>query len=234
MKKVRFLAVLISCFFLPFVSLTTNAQTTDSGKDLKAVSYVLGLQFGALMKEQLILFDSSFDIESVLTGVSDALSENTPRLSEQEINDAVVAAQANLDKREKELVEQSKKEGDMFREKYAEQADVKTTASGLMYRVLNSGDSKKKPGPTDTVVVNYRGVLVDGTPFDSSYERGQPASFSLQGIIPGWTEGLQLMSVGSIWELVIPPELAYGEVGASPVIPPNATLIFEIELLDVQ
>lgn len=110
--------------------------------------------------------------------------------------------------------------------------DIQTTASGLQYRILTEGDGPK-PVVSDTVTVNYRGIFEDGTEFDSSYSRGVPATFPLGRVIPGWTEGLQLMSVGSKYIFIIPPELAYGEQGYEPVIPPNTTLIFEVELLDI-
>lgn len=111
-------------------------------------------------------------------------------------------------------------------------ADVHTTASGLQYEVLIEGDGAK-PKATDTVVVHYRGTFPDGKEFDSSYKRMEPISFPLNGVIAGWTEGLQLMSVGAKYRFTIPPELAYGKRGAAGVIPPNATLIFEVELIDI-
>lgn len=112
-------------------------------------------------------------------------------------------------------------------------SDIQTTASGLKYRVVTEG-SGAKPTASSTVTVNYRGVLQDGTQFDSSYDRGQPATFPLSGVIKGWTEGLQLMSVGSKYIFIIPPELGYGSSGSGSVIPPNSTLIFEVELLSIQ
>jgi FKBP-type peptidyl-prolyl cis-trans isomerase FkpA len=110
--------------------------------------------------------------------------------------------------------------------------NVVTTASGLQYEVLASG-SGAQPGPTDTVTVHYRGTLVDGTEFDSSHKRGQPSQFPVNRVIPGWTEALQLMKEGDKWKLTIPPNLAYGERGAGALIPPNSTLVFEVELIKV-
>ena len=112
--------------------------------------------------------------------------------------------------------------------------EVKTTASGLKYQVLKEGSGTVSPKPTDTVRVHYHGTLLDGTVFDSSVERGQPISFALNRVIPGWTEGLQLMQVGDKFRFEIPPNLAYGEVSPSPKIPPNSTLVFEVELLGIQ
>jgi FKBP-type peptidyl-prolyl cis-trans isomerase len=121
--------------------------------------------------------------------------------------------------------------GAAFLAENAQKVGVVTTASGLQYRVITEG-SGSRPGPTDTVTVNYRGTLIDGTQFDSSYDRGQPATFPLNQVIAGWTEGLQLMTVGSTYEFVIPSQLGYGASGQGP-IPPNAVLIFEVELLGI-
>lgn len=126
----------------------------------------------------------------------------------------------------------AKEKGEAFLQENAKKEGVKTTASGLQYEVLTEGTGKK-PGPTDTVRVHYRGTLLDGTEFDSSYKRGEPISFRLNQVIPGWTEGLQLMSEGSTYRLFIPSNLAYGPRGAGGVIGPDETLIFEVELLAV-
>ena len=122
--------------------------------------------------------------------------------------------------------------GNQYRADNAARPEVTTLASGLQYEVIKTG-SGPKPGPTDTVSTHYRGTLIDGTVFDSSVDRGVPAEFRVNGVIAGWTEALQLMAVGSKWRLVIPPELAYGERGAGGTIPPQATLVFEVELLDI-
>ena len=111
---------------------------------------------------------------------------------------------------------------------------MKTTPSGLKYQVMNQGTGTVSPKPTDTVTVHYTGTLLDGTVFDSSVQRGQPLSFSLNRVIAGWTEGLQLMKVGDKFKFEIPPNLAYGAAGAPPAIPPNSTLVFEVELLGIQ
>src|SRR6266852_7715512 len=116
----------------------------------------------------------------------------------------------------------------------AQQNEMKTTASGLKYMVLKQGTGTVSPKPTDTVKVHYHGTLLDGTVFDSSVERGQPISFPLNGVIAGWTEGLQLMKVGDKFKFVIPPNLAYGESSPSPKIPPSSTLVFEVELLGIE
>jgi FKBP-type peptidyl-prolyl cis-trans isomerase FklB len=135
--------------------------------------------------------------------------------------------------RTKQLAEKNKKEGEAFLAANKTKEGIKTLPSGLQYKVIKEGTGKT-PTAEDTVVTNYRGTLTDGTEFDSSYKRGQPATFPVKGVIPGWTEALQLMKEGSKWELFIPSNLAYGEQGAGGVIGPNAALIFEIELISVK
>ncbi|MDX1815211.1 MAG: FKBP-type peptidyl-prolyl cis-trans isomerase, partial [Thermodesulfobacteriota bacterium] len=142
----------------------------------------------------------------------------------------IVAAQRE---ERKKAAEKNLAEGKSFLEKNAKKEGVKTLPSGLQYKVLKKG-SGISPKKTDTVTVNYKGTLIDGTEFDSSYKRGKPATFRVGGVIAGWTEGLQLMKPGAKWQLFIPPNLAYGERGAGARIAPNSTLIFEVELVSVQ
>ena len=232
MKIVRLCAVIISSSLF-FASVSTQAQDTESGEDLHTFSYVLGVQFGAQIAQQLQQVSGGLDLRSVSVGLMDMLFDRPFKFSEEEMNVANEEAAAELESRNREFAAQISEEGKMFRENYAKRENVIATDSGLLYRVMVDGGSTKKPSLDSSVVVHYRGTLTDGTPFDSSYDRNQPAAFDVQGIIPGWSEALQLMTVGSLWEVVIPPELAYGENGAPPVIPPNATLVFEIELLEV-
>jgi FKBP-type peptidyl-prolyl cis-trans isomerase FklB len=131
------------------------------------------------------------------------------------------------------LAAKNKADGEAFLAENAKQEGVVVTSSGLQYKVLEPGEGDA-PTPADTVTVNYRGTLVDGTQFDSSYDRGQPATFPVQGVIPGWTEALQLMKPGSKYQLAIPAELAYGERGAGQTIGPNSTLLFDVELISVE
>jgi FKBP-type peptidyl-prolyl cis-trans isomerase len=138
-----------------------------------------------------------------------------------------------MEAKQKQAGEKNKTEGVKFLEDNKKKSDVKTTASGLQYKVMKEGTGAK-PKATDTVSVNYRGTLIDGTEFDSSYKRGQPATFPLNGVIKGWTEGVQLMKTGSKYQFFVPANLGYGERAVSPDIGANATLIFEVELLEIK
>ena len=201
--------------------------------DKQKQSYSIGVDIGKRIKSQSI----DVDANALVQGVRHALSGEKTLLSEQEMNDALSALQkemmAKQAERAKQLGEKNLKEGEAFLAENKKKEGVKTLPSGLQYKVITAGTGKT-PTAEDTVVTNYRGTLVDGTEFDSSFKRGQPATFPVKGVIPGWTEALQLMKEGAKWELVIPANLAYGERGAGNVIGPNATLIFEIELISVK
>jgi FKBP-type peptidyl-prolyl cis-trans isomerase FklB len=187
------------------------------------VSYIIGMDIGSNFKRQLIDIDPNI----VVKGIRDALSGANPLLSKEEIQETMVAFQ-------KELMEKYKKQGEAFLAENKKKEGVKTLPSGLQYKVIKAGTGKK-PKADDIVTANYRGTLIDGTEFDSSYKRGQPATFPVSGgMIPGWTEALQLMEVGAKWQLFIPSNLAYGERGAGGIIGPNATLIFEVELVSIK
>jgi len=176
------------------------------------------------------------DPDLVLKGLKDGLGGKT-LLTEEEARAAIMEVQMQLRKQQeekaKQLGEANKKEGETFLAANKSKPDVVTLPSGLQYKILQAGTGAK-PTATDTVVCNYKGTLISGTEFDSSYKRGQPASFAVNGVIKGWTEALQLMPVGSKWQLFIPSDLAYGERGAGADIGPNATLIFEVELLSIK
>ena len=158
-------------------------------------------------------------------------------MTEQEMKETLTGLQKELiekqAERNKQIAEKNKKEGEAFLAANKTKEGVKTLPDGLQYKVIKEGTGKT-PTEKDSVVCNYRGTLTDGTEFDSSYKRGQPATFPVKGVIPGWTEALKMMKEGSKWELFIPSNLAYGERGAGNVIGPNATLIFEIELISVK
>jgi len=197
------------------------------------LSYALGLDIGASLKK----LETDIDLPSFARGVTDSFKGSKPLLTPQQAteirNEFFKKRQEERAQKMKELGGKNRKEGEAFLAENKKKRAVVTTASGLQYTVLGKGDGPKPKG-TDRVSVNYRGTLIDGTEFDSSYKRGQPATFRVTGVIPGWTEALQLMNVGSKYHLFIPSNLAYGERGAGQQIGPNATLIFEVELLSIE
>ena len=193
------------------------------------MSYIIGMDIGSNLKKQSIDVDPNI----LAKGIKDALAGQKPLLSDQEIRETMAAHQNEMKAKQEALAKKNKEEGDAFLAGNKKKEGVKTLPSGLQYKVIKAGKGKK-PKPDDSVTTQYRGTLIDGTEFDSSYKRGQPATFKVSGVIPGWTEALQLMEEGAKWQLFIPPNLAYGERGAGGVIGPNATLIFEIELISIQ
>jgi FKBP-type peptidyl-prolyl cis-trans isomerase len=176
------------------------------------------------------------DRNSLIQGILDAVNQKDPQIEMKEISDTLTKLQQQVAEKKREeqktMAEENKKIGEQFLEKNAKESGVKSTSSGLQYKVINQGTGSK-PLATDKVRVHYRGKFINGSEFDSSYKRGEPTAFRLDQVIPGWTEAVQLMNVGSKFLVYIPSELAYGERGAGNVIPPNSTLIFEIELLEI-
>ena len=196
------------------------------------LSYGIAYSLGQRMAAE----DLPLDQEAFTLGVSDALSGSEPRLSAEEMQAEMQAyqeqAMAKVQEQQAMQAEMNEKTSTAFLEHTAAQEGVVVTESGLQYQILEAGDGPK-PGPEDTVEVHYRGTLVNGEEFDSSYSRGQPVTFGVGQVIPGWTEALQLMPVGSKWKLAIPSDLAYGAGGAGQMIGPNAALVFEVELLSI-
>jgi len=215
--------------FLFFVS-QVHAQETLVLKNQKdKVSYIIGMDIGNNLKKQSIDIDPNI----LAKGLKDSLTSGKPLLTEKEIQETMAAFQKEMMAKKEEVAKQNKKDGETFLAENKKKEGVKTLPSGLQYKVIKAG-AGKKPKSTDTVTVHYRGTLINGTEFDSSYKRGQTVSFQVSGVIPGWTEALQLMEEGAKWQLFIPSNLAYGERGAGGVIGPNATLIFEVELVSIQ
>ena len=196
-------------------------------------SYSIGADMGNRLKSSAI----DVDAEVLAQGLKDAVTGGKLLLTEQEMKETLAGLQKELmekqAERTKQMSEKNKKEGEAFLAENKKKEGVKTLPSGLQYKVIKEGTGKT-PKAEDTVVTNYRGTLTNGTEFDSSYKRGEPATFPVKGVIPGWTEALQLMKEGSKWELFIPASLAYGERGAGNLIGPYTTLIFEIELISVK
>jgi FKBP-type peptidyl-prolyl cis-trans isomerase FklB len=199
------------------------------------LSYSIGYQVGGDFRHQ----DVDLDPELVLRGIQDAMAGGESLLAPAAMRQALVALQkqvADADESGQDRQQVADSGGmvapESFLAKNAGEPGIVTLPSGLQYRVIREGDGKS-PGATDTVTVHYRGSLTDGGVFDSSYPRGEPATFAVNHVIAGWTEALQLMREGAKWELFIPPGLAYGERGAGSRIPPNSVLVFEVELLAV-
>jgi FKBP-type peptidyl-prolyl cis-trans isomerase len=195
-------------------------------------SYAMGMNLGTGLHRQGLTLDTAL----VARGMKDAMSGAKTAMSEDEARAAIQQLQTDvrqkLDAKAKEEGEANRKEGEAFLAANKGKEGVTTLPSGLEYKILKAG-SGPKPAATDTVTCNYRGTLLNGKEFDSSYKRGQPASFPLNGVIKGWTEALQLMPVGSKWQLFIPADMAYGDHPPTPDIAPGDTLIFEVELISI-
>ncbi len=225
-----FAVVAVSTLFFAAVAFGEEVTLKDT-KD--KVSYAIGLDVGNAMNKQSI--DINTDI--FMKGLKDALSGGKKLMTDDEIRTVMSDFSREMSEKQKEKMqkigEKNKQEGDAFLAENKKKEGVKTLPSGLQYKVIDEGKGKS-PKAGDTVTVNYRGTLIDGTEFDSSYKRGQPATFPVNGVIKGWTEALQLMKEGAKWQLFIPSALAYGDKGAGGMIGPNAVLIFDVELISIK
>ena len=200
---------------------------------VKKASYSFGVDFSKRLQEQGV----ELDIKALTRGIEDAAKGKKLALQENEMLEAKTSFQekliAKLKQKQKEIGDKNLKEGEAFLAENAKKEGVVTTKSGLQYKIIKSGDGAT-PGLEDTVSTHYKGTLIDGREFDSSYKRNAPATFPVSGVIKGWTEALQLMKVGDKWQLFIPGNLAYGDQARSELIQANSTLIFEIELLEIK
>ena len=224
--------VVLLCMVLA-ASPVLAAEKKELKTQKEKLSYALGMNMGNSLKINAIEVDE----ETLLKGIKDTLNNGKMLMTEQEAKDTIMALQKELQSKQQEhakaAAEKNKKDGEAFLAANKGKEGVKTLPSGLQYQVITEGKGKS-PKADDTVTVQYRGTLIDGTEFDSSYKRGQPATFPVGGVIKGWTEALQLMKEGSKWQLFIPSNLAYGENGAGATIGPNAVLIFEVELVSIK
>ena len=225
MKTFFSTALLSTLLVAPFAA---AAPETDEER----LAYSLGVTLGESMQADI----AELDVDSLTDGIRDVFEDNELALSEDEMAQALASfqeqAMAEREAQAGAMAAENLEEGEAFLAENAEREEVTVTDSGLQYEVLESGDGVS-PGAEDTVKVHYEGTLLDGTVFDSSFERGEPVSFAANQVIAGWQEALQLMSVGDTWMLYIPADLAYGERGQGP-IGPNAVLTFRVELLDVE
>lgn len=233
-----YLKPLSAMFLLMFVvgcaaeeAKVTPELTLDTPKS--RISYTIGVNIGQDFKTQKM----DVDADLLLLGLKDSLTGKELRLTDEEMVAEIQTfqeeMQAKMAAEMEGLVAKNLTEGKAFLDENAKKEGVVVTESGLQYKILEPGEGDS-PEAADVATVHYRGTLIDGTQFDSSYDRGQPATFPVGGVIAGWTEALQMMKPGAKWQLVIPSELAYGERGAGQDIGPNATLLFEVELISVE
>ena len=220
---------IISLALLSLAGFVFGQEKSTPLKDTKdKVSYSIGLNIGFNLKKQNV----SINPDTFVLGLKDALA-GKPQMTDEQVKETMTAFEKEMIDKQKAAGVKNRADGEKFLAENKKKEGVKTTASGLQYKVIKEG-SGAQPKETDTVVANYRGTLIDGTEFDSSYTRGQPATFPLSGVIRGWTEALQLMKVGSKYQLFIPANLAYGERAMGSDIGPNSTLVFEVELVGIQ
>jgi len=222
-SRLRFVSALI------LAGLASSALSAEIDTPEKKFSYVLGIQFGQQLKNEGIMVDAA----AFAAGIDDVLRGNAPKMSMQEMQAALQAGKNKLIMEKQAEAQAAMEVGKAFLEKNKKQKGVVVLPSGLQYIELKAGKGNS-PGAESKVTVHYRGALIDGTVFDSSYKRGEPTSFSLDGVIPGFREAISMMKPGAKWKVFIPSDLGYGPNGAGGAIGPNETLIFEIELLSVE
>jgi FKBP-type peptidyl-prolyl cis-trans isomerase FklB len=224
------LTALVCLGFL--VAMASAADKPELRDRNDKTSYSVGYQIGGDFKRQGV----ELNPEALVRGIQDATGGVKPLMSQEEMKQTLVDLKRRIVAFQQEelekMAEKNLSEGEAFRQENGKKEGVATLPSGLQYRIIKQGTGAS-PKPTDKVTVHYRGTLIDGTEFDSSYARNNPATFQVDRVIRGWTEALQMMKEGSKWQLFLPPGLAYGERGAGAMIPPNSTLIFEVELLSV-
>jgi FKBP-type peptidyl-prolyl cis-trans isomerase FklB len=220
---------LICALVLGAHALGATAAEPKLDTQARKLGYAVGIQMGASLKREGI----EPDLDALSLGIRDAMEGHAPRISQEEARAAMMAAREASDQKRDSAAAANKAAGEKYLADNAKKPGVKTTASGLQYKVIQSGKGKQ-PTLESTVSTHYTGTLIDGTVFDSSRERGEPASFPVRGVISGWTEALQLMREGDRWEITLPADIAYGERGAGQAIGPNATLVFDVELLKVE
>lgn len=234
MKKLA--GIIAACMLIVPATLWAQDKQQDAAP-LESFEQKLGYSMGLDVGNYFKGIDKEIDFEALMQGLNDAFQGKEPKLSAEEIASVQKEFGEKMQAKQQEqlaaMKEENRKEGEAYLAENKEKENVITTESGLQYELLEKGDGPT-PEATDTVKVDYVGTLIDGTEFDSSIKRGEPAIFGVDQVIPGWSEALQLMEVGSKYRLVIPAELAYGEKGAPPVIEPNSVLVFEVDLLGIE
>ena len=231
MQSTRIIAGgMLAAILIAALSVSAVADELESAED--RISYTIGMDIGRSLAEQ----DMDLNLDLLIEALQATFHGEETRMTQEE---ALAERDAFMQQRQQQMESQHAEEavrnleqGQAFLAENRERAEVTETASGLQYRVIEEGTGSS-PAETDRVTVHYRGTLIDGTEFDSSYGRGEPATFALNQVIPGWTEGVQLMQEGGTYEFFIPADLAYGDQGRPGPIGPNATLVFEVELIEV-
>lgn len=240
MKRSKLVVLFVGILLLVGLVYQVGIAVEPSGKKVtldtekSKVSYAIGFNMGQNLRN----IKGDIDLSILMQGLNDGITgDEKAQMTQENMQKVLVEFQKQqrevFEQKRKTAGEKNKAEGEAFLKENAKKPGVVTTASGLQYKVITKGTGAT-PKATDTVKVNYRGTLIDGTEFDNSYKRGQPAVFALNRVIPAWTEALQLMKVGSKYTVYAPANLAYGERGAGQIITPNATLIFEVELLGIE
>lgn len=227
----KYFSIVALAVFVASAAFAQEKAELKSEKD--KVSYSIGLDIGATFKKQ----GMDINTEALKAGINDAVSGKEPLLTDEQVKQTMEAFSKSMMEKQtaanKQEADKNKAAGDKFLAENKTKEGVKTTASGLQYKVIKEGEGES-PKPTDVVETHYRGTLINGKEFDSSYSRNEPATFPVNRVIKGWTEALQMMKPGAKYQLFIPPDLAYGEKGAGQDIGPNETLVFEVELLNVK
>lgn len=219
-------AALIPVYYASQHPVTHTGNVSKDASSIQKISYALGYEVAHQTPPEL-------DVDSFVTGIRQGHARAKPAYTEEELQAAYVQFQQDMQKKQLEQAQKAESDSNSFLTENAKKAGVQTTASGLQYKIIKEGTGKQ-PTATSRVIVHYKGQLTDGKVFDSSYDRGEPVEFPLNQVIPGWTEGLQLLKEGGKATLYIPAKLGYGEQGVPGTIPPNSTLIFDVELLKVQ
>ena len=232
----KHISTIIISVFIIAISCSNSDQQIEEVKlndYMDTVSYSVGVDIGKSFRYQ----EMDIDPKVLAKGLNDAFNENEIVLTEEEVQLTLVKFRQEFQQKQREVAQRKAQEAAAAEQSYlaasSQKEGVVTLPSGLQYKVVRPGDGPS-PLQTDKVKVHYRGTLTDGTVFDSSYDRGQPISFNVSGVIKGWTEALLLMQVGAKWELTIPSVLGYGARGGGATIPPNSTLLFEVELLEIE